>query len=69
MTTSDFTSVARVAAVTVTGKGYPIELVNAAAFYDALGFAQRKMYDKTSDPSAPYFSADLARIRYKKVYL
>lgn len=68
LTTSEYTTGARDTANAATGKGYRVELINARAFYDALGVAQRKMYDTSMDPTAPYFSAQLHHVRYKKAY-
>lgn len=69
VTTSDFTRGARETAGKAEGKGYRIELVNADAFYDALGFAQREIYDNAMDPDAPYNKARMTSIAYKKVWL
>jgi restriction system protein len=69
LTTSEYTKGARDTANAATGKGYRVELINARAFYDALGVAQRKMYKSSMDPAAPYFSTQLHHIRYKKAYL
>jgi restriction system protein len=38
-------------------RGRRIELVDAAAFYDALGIAQRKQYNSLADRSAPFSAA------------
>lgn len=69
LTTSDFTRGARETAKMAEEKGYRVELLNAHAFYDALGIAQRRMYDMAIDPTAPYCAARMHRVRYKKVYL
>jgi len=40
-------------------RGIPIELVNAERFYDALGIAQREMYETVSDQNVPFSTWDL----------
>ena len=68
-TTSAYRRGARDAAKEAERKGYRIELIDAAGFYDALGIAQRKMYDDAFDATAPYVSAHMQEVGYKKVYL
>ena len=68
LTTSDYTRGALAAAARAATKNYRIELSNATQFYDALGLAQRKMYDSATDPSAPFLHAKLHHVRYKKAY-
>ncbi len=59
VTTSDFTRGAREAAGEAARRGVPVTLVNATAFYAALGIAQRKAYTHADDTSAPFYNAKL----------
>lgn len=57
ITTSSFQSGAQLTAERFCLRGIPIELIDAEAFYDALGLAQRTVYTSISDPTAPFFNA------------
>lgn len=54
VTTSEFQPGAQEFAAIQRLQGRRIDLVDAAAFYDALGLAQRKQYDSFADNSAPF---------------
>jgi restriction system protein len=69
LTTSDYTRGAKRTATVAGQKGYRIELVDAYAFYDALGIAQRALYSGATDRTAPFPSAHMHHVDYKKVYL
>lgn len=59
VTTSTFQSGAQPTAQKYRLRGIPIELVDAERFYEALGIAQRKAYESSSDKTAPFTDAEL----------
>lgn len=69
VTTSDYTQNARSTATAASHRGYRIELVNAAAFFDALRFAQRETYRYVNEPTAPYTSAPMRNVGYKRAFV
>lgn len=62
VTTSSFPRGARLAARMAALRGTPVELVDASRFYDALRIVQRKLYESSSDPSAPFTAATLVEL-------
>ena len=62
VTTSSFPRGAKRAAREADLRGTPVELIDAPRFYDALGIAQRKLYESSSDPSAPFADAKLLEL-------
>lgn len=68
VTTSDFTAGAQRTATLAGSRGIRVDLTNAVAFFDALRLARRAMYVSAEDPSAPYVSASLQHIRYKRAF-
>lgn len=59
VTTSTFQSGANETAQRLRTRGYQIELMDAARFYDSLKIAQRTRYRSKNDPTAPYTHAQL----------
>jgi Restriction endonuclease len=66
VTTSSFRKGARQTAHTYSALGYPIELIDGAAFYDRLRLNRRAMYVDATDPAAPFsrFLKDPEQVRY-----
>lgn len=58
VTTSSFSRNASEAANLSAIRGTPIELVDALAFYDAIGLAQRAAYKSKTDHTAPWYSCE-----------
>ena len=59
VTTSVFTKGARSAAALSGSRGYPVELIDATRFYEALKIAQRECYSNAYDSLAPYSSCSI----------
>ena len=63
VTTAGYQAGASKVAEQLAVRGFPIELVDAAKFYDALCLAQRNKYRSANERNTPFYALDVAKLK------